>query len=92
MSEKYPFAFSAILYYNKEYTRQSGFGLAKSFGDAANQLEKYYGPELVSIIRLELFEENSLIMVPEKVIEDYKNADDNYGVIRCDANGKEITE
>ena len=92
MSEKYPFAFSAILYYDKEYNRQSGFGFAESFGDAAAQLENYYGPELVSIMRLELFEENSLIMVPEKVIEDYKNADDNYGIIKCDENGKEIAE
>ena len=92
MADKYPFAFTVVTYYDKEYNRQSGFGLAESYGDAATQLESYYGPELVSVMRLELFEEDSFIIMPESIIDEYRSNGYDYGIVKCDENGKEIAE
>lgn len=66
---KYPFCFK-VLGYNaddKEYFEECGMGLAASYGKAAEILEKRYGDELVAIKRLELLEEDSVIVMPEKM-------------------------
>lgn len=93
-----PFAFSVVVYhgYNHEtnessYHRQQGMGFADSFAHAAGIVENYYGSDLISIQKLELFEESDLILMPQSHIDEYKRRelDANYGDVSkpCDAEG-----
>lgn len=91
----FPYSYTVVMYdeydeINKVslYRRESGMGLAESFSAATKQLEDYYGDDLVSIKHLELFEENSVILLPEHVIENYARAEGYYcQAPHCDAFG-----
>ena len=78
-----PFSFSVVVYhgYNKDtgesnYHRQQGMGFADSFAHAAGIVENYYGSDLISIQKLELFEESDLILLPQSHIDEYKRRED----------------
>ena len=80
----YPFAFSVVVYhgYNKDtgessYRRQQGMGFADSFAHAAGIVENFYGSDLISIQKLELFEESDLILMPQSCINEYKYRENN---------------
>lgn len=75
----YPFTFSVVIYhdYDKEtnttfYHRQQGMGFADSFAQATGIIENHYGSDLISIQKLELFEESDLILMPQTCIDEYK--------------------
>ena len=100
----YPFAFSAVIYHHynadtqqSEYRRQQGMGFADSFSTAAGIIENYYGSDLISIEKLELFEESDLIMMPQSCIDDYRKREhlaevyDNNLYAPCDADGNLLT-
>ena len=98
-----PFSFSVVVYhgYNKDtgesnYHRQQGMGFADSFAQAAGIIENFYGSDLISIQKLELFEESNLILMPQACINEYKRRelDANYGDVskRCDAEGNLFCE
>ena len=79
-----PFSFSVVVYhgYNHEtgessYHRQQGMGFADSFAQAAGIVENFYGSDLISIQKLELFEESDLILMPQSCIDDYKRRECN---------------
>ena len=78
-----PFSFSVVVYhgYNKDtgesnYHRQQGMGFADSFAQAAGIIENFYGSDLISIQKLELFEESNLILMPQACINEYKRRED----------------
>lgn len=52
-----------------------GFGLADTYTEAASYLELHYGDELLSIDDITLFEDENLIFLPKKVVEDYKKTE-----------------
>ena len=94
----YPFAFSVVIHhgYDKEtntssYHRQQGMGFADSFAQAAGIIENYYGSDLISIQKLELFEDSDLILMPQACINEYKRREfgANYEDVSkpCDAEG-----
>ena len=96
-----PFAFSVVVYhgYNKDtgesnYHRQQGMGFADSFAQAAGIIENYYGSDLISIQKLELFEESNLILMSQSHIDEYKHREfgANYDDVSkpCDAEGNLI--
>ena len=98
-----PFTFSVVVYhgYNHEagessYHRQQGMGFADSFAQAAGIIENYYGSDLISIQKLELFEDSDLILMPQSCIDEYKRrefAAEAYGTdisAPCDAEGNLI--
>ena len=102
----FPFSFSAVYYCGEyvesscdnsdnictkmNYICENGMGICTSFADAMAQIEEYYGSDLLSIKHLELYEENRLILLPQKAIDEYANTD--YGVVGmpCDAKGNLI--
>ena len=100
----YPFAFSIVAYcgYDAEkqesrYNRQQGMGFADSFATAAGLLERSYGSDLISIEKLELFEETDLLMMPQSCIDDYRRRENSYDAYMsifhpCDANGHLLCE
>ena len=88
-----PFAFSVVVYhgYNHEtgessYHRQQGMGFADSFAQAAGIIESYYGGDLISIQKLELYEESDLILMPQSCIDEY-NVDWSEISKPCNAEG-----
>lgn len=94
----YPFTFAVVVYhgYDKEtntssYHRQQGMGFADSFAQAAGIVENYYGSDLISIQKLELFEESDLILMPQSCIDEYKRRENevNYEDVSkpCDTEG-----
>ena len=98
-----PFAFSVVVYhgYNKDtgessYHRQQGMGFADSFAHAAGIVENFYGSDLISIQKLELFEDSDLILMPQACINEYKRREDgaNYEDVSkpCDAEGHLLCE
>lgn len=100
----YPFAFSVVVYHNYDaetqqstYRRQQGMGFADSFAQAAGIVENYYGSDLISIEKLELFEESDLIMLPAAHVEAYRKREalsevwDQELYAPCDANGNLLT-
>ena len=93
----YPFCFAAVVTegFDEElkkytYVLDSGMGFAKSYSDAAAQVESYYGDDLVSINKLELFENTSLMFFPQRVIDEYRK--DSYAGVPCDLDGNPIRE
>lgn len=90
---KYPFTYTAVLYdeldfdYKPMYKKESGLGLANSFAHAMEQIENYYDEDLVKLINLELFEECSLLVVPEAFAKDFSTNDFISAAIPCDHNG-----
>lgn len=92
---KYPFTYTAVLYdeldfdYKPMYKKESGLGLANSFAHAMEQIENYYDEDLVKLINLELFEECSLLVVPEAFAKDFSTNDFTSAAIPCDHNGEQ---
>ena len=73
-----PFSFAVVVYhgYNKDtgessYHRQQGMGFADSFAQAAGIIENFYGSDLISIQKLELYEDSDLILMPQSCIDEY---------------------
>lgn len=98
-----PFSFTVVVYhgYNKEtsefsYHRQQGMGFADSFAQAAGIIENFYGSDLISIEKLELFEESDLILMPQSCIDEYKrretSTDWNMVSKPCNADGHLLCE
>ena len=88
----YPFSYTIVRidYVNENsYFRESGMGLAQSYADAMAIIENFYGDDLISVRKLELYEESPLIILPEQVTEDYAKASNDYDFpkVFCDANG-----
>lgn len=78
----YPFAYTVKCYtpsdeFNPqgEYWFSHGVGIAESYSDAADKLERHFGDELIEINHLELFAECDIIPLPKTAIEAYKKAD-----------------
>ena len=102
---KFPFSFSVVycgeylesscdnsnkICTKMNYIRENGMGICSSFADAMAQIEEYYGPDLMSVKSLELYEENKLILLSQKTIDEYASTD--YGVVGmfCDEKGNLI--
>ena len=88
----YPFSYTVVhIDHDNEnsYLRESGMGLAESYANAMAIIEKYYDCDLISVRKLELYEESPLIILPEQVTEDYAEASNDYNFpqVYCDANG-----
>ena len=88
----YPFSYTIVrIDHDNEnsYLRESGMGLAESYANAMAIIEKYYSNDLISVRKLELYEDNSLIVLPEQVTEDYAKASNDYNFpkVYCDVNG-----
>lgn len=95
---KYPFTYTVVAYdeldfnHKPMYKRESGLGLADSFAHAMEQIEDYYKNDLVKLINLELFEESSLLIVPETFTKDFSTNDFTSAAIPCDHNGEPLAE
>ena len=90
----YPCSFTAVVYntYDTEtnefhYALTSGVFIASSFADAAATIESAYGDDLVAIKEIRLYEENSIIYLPTKIIDDYIY-NDNWDFPSCDTKGE----
>ena len=93
----YPCSFSAVIYssydtetYKAHQTLASGVFIASSFADAAATIETVYGDDLVAIKEIRLYEENDIIYLPAKIIDDYID-NDSWEFPSCDTKG-EISE
>lgn len=94
----YPCSFSAIIYSSYDsvtnkfhYSLASGVFIASSFADAAATIESTYGNDLVAIKEIRLYEENNIIYLPTKIIDDYIFDDEGWTFPHCDIKG-EISE
>ena len=88
----YPFSYTVVhIDHDNEnsYLRESGMGIAQSYADAMVIIEDFYGEDLISVRKLELYEESPLIILPEQVTEDYAEASNDYNFpkVYCDAKG-----
>ena len=88
----YPFSYTIVYidYVNENsYFRESGMGIAQSYANAMAIIENFYGDDLISVRKLELYEESPLIILPEQVTEDYAKTSNDYDFpkVFCDANG-----
>ena len=90
----YPFGFTVIVHEEYDdntrtstYRRESGMGLADSYMTAVQQLDNYYGEDLISIKHLELFAENNIILLPEDVMMGYSKTDFGFAGCPCDVDG-----
>ena len=88
----YPFSYTIVrIDHDNEnsYLRESGMGLAESYANAMAIIEKYYSNDLISVRKLELYEDSPLIIFPEQVTEDYAKASNDYNFpkVFCDAKG-----
>ena len=93
-----PFGFTVVVHeeYNSEtntsiYRRESGMGLAQSYAHAMEQLENYYGEDLIAVKHLELFADSTIILLPEHIIHDYAKTDFGFEGEACDARGNLFT-
>jgi hypothetical protein len=65
-------------------------GVCSSFADAMAQIEEYYGTDLMSVKNLELYEENKLILLSQKTIDEYASTDFGIVGMPCDTKGNLI--
>ena len=73
---------------DKKSLVQSGFTFASSFADAAGILEKVYGNDLMTILRLELLDENEVLPLSSKMVNEIVAAYNAYEEFKEeDANG-----
>ena len=88
---KYPFAYTVQGYneYTREYYLENGIGLCESYSDAAKIIELCYGDELVAIKHLEIYEENTLITLPQKTFDEVINCIESAEAfeVKCDEKG-----
>lgn len=94
MRNQYPFTYTVVLCdslsHDNKYVRESGMAFCSSYADAAAEIEKYYGEDLLFIKHLMLLEENSLIILPEQIIKDYIEVDYCDFMVPCRSNGDDI--
>ena len=88
----YPFSYTVVyIDHDNEnsYLRESGMGFADSYSHAMAIIEKCYDCDLISVRKLELYEDSPLIILPEQVTEDYAKASNDYDFpkVFCDAKG-----
>ena len=88
----YPFSYTVVyIDHDNEnsYLRESGMGFADSYAHAMAIIEKYYDCDLISVRKLELYDDTPLIILPEQVTEAYAEASNDYNFpkIFCDVNG-----
>lgn len=82
-----PFSYVAIIYVDGKYYREAGMGIASSYAQASEYIEGYYGPDLISIKELTMYEDTNLIILSEKAVKKYHD-DLYYGNMReCDKDG-----
>ena len=55
---------------DKKSLVQSGFTFASSFSEAAGILEKVYGNDLMTILRLELLDESEVLPLSSKMVNE----------------------
>ena len=94
----YPFGFTAVIHdeydpktHTSTYRRESGMGLAQSYANAMEQLENYYGEDLIAVKHLELFADSTIILLPEHIIHGYANTDMGFKGELYDARGNLLT-
>ena len=77
---KYPVVYKVRIWdeIDKKPLVQSGFTFASSFADAAGVLEKVYGNELMTILRLELLDENEVLPLSSKMVNEIMMAYNTY--------------
>lgn len=88
---KSPFSYE-VVYCGLEpntYYRESGIGFAESYSCAANQIEEFYGTDLIAIHHLELYEESPLIPMSPGLAQSVCNSA-SYEPSNCDINGNYI--
>lgn len=71
------FTFKIKSYAKDEETiyTHTGVGFAESFTDAVSQIEDIFENELCEIMELTLHDKESLIFLPEKAYNEYRNED-----------------
>lgn len=88
---KSPFSYE-VVYCGLEsntYYRESGVGFAESYSHAANQIEEFYGTDLIAIHHLELYEEGRLITMSPGLAQSI--CDGISESMKCDVNGNYIS-
>lgn len=68
----YPFVYTVQGYDfdAEQYYLENGVGVCESFKDAADILEQRFGNELIAIKHIELYEDNTVIPLSERVFEE----------------------
>ena len=94
---KYPFTYTVVIldevnHNETTFLRESGMGISHTFTHAMEQIETYYGKNLVAVKDLELLEEGGLILLPEKFIDMYKRTSIFEYPVPCDAEGNDVCE
>lgn len=75
----YPFTYK-VTYLNDFNTPSTpetieGMGFAKNYANAAKKIENYYGDDLISIDKIFLLDEASVLELPADIIERIENLD-----------------
>ena len=75
----YPFTYK-VTYLNNFNTPSTtetigGMGFAKNYANAAKKIENYYGDDLISIDKIFLLDEASVLELPTDIIERIENLD-----------------
>ena len=73
----YPYTFKVSFFMDGKYYTDTGIGLCTSYGNAAEILEDRYGNDLISINRICLFEQDTVISLPEETLMMYEESQDN---------------
>lgn len=84
----FPFSYEVVVYAGApdEYSLEAGIGFCSSYADAAQQVEEYFGAELISFTDLYLFEDSTLLPMPRSFIRELKRIP-YVPSVRCDSNG-----
>lgn len=85
----YPFTYSVIVCNPKDntYYKDCGMGLAESFTNAAAQIERVYGDDLVSIDRIFLCESCDLIPLPKHICDAFERGEFDDSLVECSWDG-----
>lgn len=88
---KYPFAYTVqgYNYDTKNDYLENGIGLCESFTDAANIIEKRYGNELIAVKHIELYEDDTVIVLPKGTFDEVVDCleSEECFEIKCDKKG-----
>ena len=88
---KYPFTYTVqgYDYDEKHYYLENGISICESFADAANILEKRYGNELIAVKHLELYEDDTVIILPKGTFNEVVDCLESCECveIKCDEKG-----
>ena len=67
-----------VKYYNsvnKNYEEVGGLGFAPSFTAAMEKIEEFFGDDLVSVQRLDFYDKENLIFLPEENLDIFSAAE-----------------